>query len=327
MDWHHWAHERDETRAWIDRITAPGGVAEGWTLQVGKRLLGLSRTAVDPPFWPILDKWTSGSASAGADRIHTVAHLLTEAAQDDQLARDAHKKLLDWAKNVNAQQREVVAHVCSGSYGRRWPHRALVRLRHILDRDDAATEVAASALVAYAARTTDGLTRVVDTIESWLDRYETSPAGPRAFLALIEPASDNRVLANLIDIARTTPRILDFLIGGWSATLQQPDVREQAHRVLLGWARAVHEGQVDRDFTFKILTDVRNAHTPVDAMSRFLYGSPEHEDPALVDARLTLANLRACNHFECSRSDCPLRKPPSAPTADSAAEGAGEPGQ
>ncbi|MGW8398221.1 hypothetical protein ACWGLP_16255 [Streptomyces lydicus] len=326
MDWHHWAHERQATREWIERITASGGAAEHWAKQVGERLLELSRTEVDPPFFEVLEHWTTASSQTDAQRIRIVAQLLTRAAQTDELGRDTHKKLLDWAtRQKNPYQREAVARVCSGSYGQRWPHTALVRLRHILGHDDAATEIAEDALVAHAASGGRGLTHVVETVESWLDKHPSHPAGPRAFLALTDPSRPNNVLASLIAIAQASPSIRDFLISGWHTTLKQSEVRERAHQVLVSWAQAVHEDHLNRDFTFGVLTDVRNAHEPVDAMSRFLYGSPEHEDPALIAARFALANLRACTHTQCSRPDCPLTQSPITADGYSSEEVLGEP--
>lgn len=326
-DWHHWADERDETRAWIERITASDGVAVAWSKQIGERLIELSRTAVDPPFFTVIEKWTAPGAGADTERVRTVAQLLARAAQTDELARDTHKKLLDWSKKTNPRQREAVAQLCSGVYGQRWPHIALVRLRHILAQGDDATAIATHALATHATGSGEGLTRVVDTVESWLEKFPGHPAGPRAFLALVDPSRSANVLARLIELAQASPRVRDFLISGWWATLDQPDVRDWAHRVLLTWAQAVHQEQLDRNFIFGILTDVRNAHTPVDAMSRFLYGSPEEEDPALIEARFALANLRACEHGKCARPDCPLKQPPNAPAGHGAWEGADEPEQ
>ncbi|MGK5497566.1 hypothetical protein [Streptomyces sp. URMC 125] len=310
MDWHHWTTERKDTEKWIKHITAPGGVAEAWVPQIGERLLELSLTAVDPPLFSILDEWTD-AAAPGTERLQLVARLLTKASEKGELAQRTHSKLLDWAKVQKASQREVVARTCGGDYGRRWPHRALVRLRHILAQDDEATQIASNALVEYAARAGTGLTLVIDTIETWLEKYPTHPAGPRAFLALTNPAHPVSALDKLIPLAQTSPRVRDFLITGWQKTLGQPEVRDQAYQVLLAWAQAVHDEQLDMDFTFGVLTDVRNAHTPVDALSRFLYGSPDHEDQALINARRALANLRTCLHTQCARPDCPLGQPES----------------
>jgi hypothetical protein len=308
MDWHHWTTERKDTEEWIKRITAPDGVAEAWAPQIGERLLELSLTAVDPPLFSVLDAWTD-AAAPGTDRLHLVARLLAEASRKDELAQRTHSKLLDWAKPQKASQREVVARVCAGDYGRRWPHRALVRIRHILAHDDEATQIAANALVEYAARAGTGLTLIIDTIETWLEKYPTHPAGPRAFLALANPTHPISALDKLIPLAQTSPRVRDFLITGWQNTLKQPEVRDQAYQTLLAWAQAVHDEQLDTDFTFGVLTDVRNAHTPVDALSRFLYGNPAHEDQALINARRALANLRTCHHTQCARPDCPLSQP------------------
>ncbi|MFF9653294.1 hypothetical protein [Streptomyces sp. NPDC014622] len=321
MDWHHWADERTETRQWLARITAPNGVAEAWTEQIGSRLLELSITAVESPFFTILDTWTS--TSAGEERLRIVTELITRAAETEELARDAHKQLLDWAPKPHAHRRKVVAQACAGRYGTRWPHMALVRLRHILAIDDEATRIAATALTNHAAQSTDGFRRVVETIETWFERYPTHLAGSRAFLALTDPA--HSVLNTLMSAAQATPAIRDFLINGWMQTLRQPDVRDHAHQILLGWARAAHEGRLDRTATFGILTDVRNAHTPLDAMSRFLYGSPDQDDHALIEARLALANLRACNHTQCSEPRCPLKEAAESLPDTSAAGGTGEP--
>ncbi|MFF2780985.1 hypothetical protein ACFVU3_39590 [Streptomyces sp. NPDC058052] len=325
MDWHHWADEREQTRKWLERITAPDGVAAPWAAQIGRRLLELSRTAAaDPPFFPVLTEWTA--PAPGQTRIEDVTQLLTHAAATDGMARETHKVLLDWASpKANPHRREIVARVCSGAYGKRWPHAALVRLRHLLNHDDLAAQIAADTLATYADSTGTAFGHVIDTVESWLERYPSYSAGARGFLALVQSSTANSTLTKLITTAQASPKIRDFLITGWWATLEQPGVREQAHQVLLAWARAVHEGHLDRDFTFGILTDVRNAHTPVDAMSRFLYGSPEHEDPALIDARFALANLQACQHERCFRPDCPnLQSAPSAGQA-AATEGAEEP--
>ncbi|MCX5278149.1 hypothetical protein [Streptomyces virginiae] len=324
MDWHHWADEREQTRIWLARITAPGETAAAWVDQIGERLLELSRTEVDPPFFSMLEEWTATPEATA--RIETVARLLTQAAESDELARQTHKTLLDWAsQKSNPHRRVVVAQVCRGTYGQQWPHTSLVRLRHLLGNDDPAAGIAASAMTAYAGSTAQAFAHVIDAVESWLERFPTHPAGPRAFLALADPANPHSTLTRLITAAQSSPKLRDFLITGWWATLEQPDVRERAHQVLLAWAQAIHEKRLDRTFTFGILTDVRNAHTPVDAMSRFLYGSPEHDDPALIDARYALANLRACSHTRCPQPDCPNTPASGTPTEVGAAGGGGEP--
>ncbi|RSS94820.1 hypothetical protein EF903_05940 [Streptomyces sp. WAC05292] len=308
MDWHHWADERAETRQWLERITSPNGVAAPWVKQIGERLLELSRKAVDGPFFPILDAWTT-NADQDARRITVVAHLLTQAAAREELSRETHKKLLDWAKKGNAIQRQVVARVCSGPYGQKWPRTTLVRLRHILTLDDAACSVAVDALATYAAIGPTEFTRAVDTVETWLYKHPTHPAGPRAFLALTDADRPEGILDKLIALAQRTPAVRDFIVSGWSTTLEHPEVRDRAYQSLVGWANAVHADRLERGFTFGLLKEVRNVHEPVDAMSRFLYGSPEQENPAIVAARFALANLRqGSNSSQCPHADCPLQR-------------------
>ena len=308
MDWHHWTDEREATKIWVRDITATGCVAAGWAKQVGERLLQMSREAVDPPFFDVVDHWIN---AAGVDdqRIRIIAELLTEAARTE-LARETDKRLLAWAQRGSRSQRQAAAQVCAGLYGRRRPNMALVRLRHIFGTDDDAAKIAANALT-RAAQTNSGLNLIVETVISWLEKHPAHPGGPRAFLALIDPSEDTQLLSRLLTIAQGSPKIRDFLIDGWQATLQRTDVQEQAYQVLLGWAQAVHEGRLNREFTFGVLTEVRNEHTPLDAMSRFLYGNRD-EDPVLVDARLTLANLpslHTCSHASCPQSDCPTKDP------------------
>lgn len=309
-DWHHWADEREETRAWIERITASDGVAKYWTKQVGERLLELSQTAVDPPFFSVLEKWVT-EADKNDDRVDIVAQLLTQAAHTEELSRNTHKTLLDWAsQKVNSRKRKTVARVCSDNiYGKRWPHRALVRLRHVLAYDDDAAEIAACALKNHAASSPEELSRIVKTIQNWIENYPEHAAGPRAFLALVDPSQSDCAAPLLINSVQTNPQIRDFLISGWNQTLKHPDVREKSHNVLLAWSQAVHHRELDQKSTFGILTDVRDSHTPVDAMSRFLYGNPETEDPALVNARFALANLHYCDHNQCPQPECPLKQP------------------
>lgn len=304
MDWHHWADERSETKEWLERITAPNGVAADWAKQIGERLLDLSCSANDPPFFKVMETWV-GTNGIDNDRLHVIAHLLTKSAQCSKLIRETHKKLLEWS-HKGPQQRQVVALVCNGSYGLRWPHIALVRLRHLLSVEDEASELAANALIKYATMGGDELIRIVDTIEGWIDKYRNHPASARAFLALVNPSTAQHVLSSIITLAQTTPRFRDFLVTGWCAALEQAEVSEQAYLTLLAWARSVEEGSLSREFAYSILTDVRSFHTPVDAMSRFLYGNPEQEDPALISARFALANLRPCAHATCPNPSCPI---------------------
>ncbi|WP_164492546.1 hypothetical protein [Streptomyces sp. CNQ-509] len=319
-DWHHWADERDETTEWLKRISAPGGIAESWSQQIGERVLELSRTAVDGPFFPLIGDWIN-AVDMGSDRIPVVARLLTEAAFTDELARETHRMLLNWAGKSNGAQRMTVALACSGEYGQRWPSRALVRLRHILAQDDDATKVAAKALVSHAARGSGALARVAGVVEGWFEEYSGHPAGPRAFLALVDPEGAATVLKRLVEIAQKSPDVRDFLISGWLAALRHPALREQTFRSLLTWAQAAHGGQLQRDFTFGILTEVRDQHTPLDAMYRFLYGSPERDDQAIIDARFALAKLSACEHGTCAHPDCPLRKPVTANESEESTAG------
>lgn len=302
MDWHHWADERSETMEWLARITGPDGVAKDWISQIGDRLLALSRTAAEPPFFKVLETWSTSPADS--KRHHIVAALLTQAAMADKLAREAHQKVLDWAKKGTTAQRVIAARVCNGSYGAQWPGRSLVRLRHLLGRNDEATPIAAAALSAHAARSPEGLEQVVNAIGTWTEEHPQHPGGPRAFLTLADPQQP--AIATLVTLAPHRPAIQDFLITGWMRTLQQPDVRDQAHQTLVDWARAVQEDRLERVTAFRILTDVRNAHTPVDALSRFLYGSPDHDDQAVIDARLALASLPAQRHRACPAPQCPL---------------------
>ncbi|WP_326796959.1 hypothetical protein OG946_17155 [Streptomyces sp. NBC_01808] len=307
-DWHHWADERDETTRWLKRISAPGGIAEAWSQQIGERVLELSRTAVEAPFFPLIGDWIN-AVDVGSDRIPVVARLLTEAALTDELARETHRTLLNWAAKSNSAQRMSVALVCRGDYGQRWPSRALVRLRHILAQDDDATEVAAAALISHAERGSGALSRAAGVVEGWIEDYPGNPAGPRAFLALVDPEGAATVLKRLMALAQKTPEVRDFLISGWLAALHHTALREQTFSSLLTWAQAAHAGQLQRDLTFGILTEVRDQHTPLDAMYRFLYGSPERDDQAIIDARFALAKLSACEHGASAHPDCPLGSP------------------
>ncbi|MEV7357514.1 hypothetical protein [Kitasatospora sp. NPDC091276] len=304
MDWHHWADERSTTREWLLKITAPGAVAAKWAQQIGDRLLELSRTAIDGPFFPIVEAW---AGIDDADRSAIVSGLMARAASTPELARKAHKTLLDWAKASTESRRAVVADVCSGSYRQTWPHSAFTRLRHLLAYDDAPARTAAQAVIMHGSASGTGLVHVVNTVDTWLDRYAQSPTSARAFLALADPEPQHSVLPNLLTLARSEPQYRDFLIEGWRVTLSQHEVRDQAHDVLVAWARAAYDDRLDPQLIFELLTDVRNAHTPLDAMSRFLYGHPDREDPALIGARLALANVRACDHAACSRADCPVQ--------------------
>lgn len=310
-DWRHWISERAVTRAWLVDITAPGGVAAAWARQVGERLLELSRTAAEGPFFPVMEEWAKLS---DGDRIAIVAELLTKAASVPELARRAHQVLLDAAQSPVTSRRSVVAHVCQGRYRDTWPHRAFTRIRHLLKYDDEPARIAAQALVAHAGRGDRELARVVNSVDTWLNRFPKSSSSSRGFLALVDPSWPSSVFPTLMRLAQSQPQYRDFLVEGWQATLSQPEVRDQAYGVLLAWAQAAHENKADRAFTYDLLTEVRDAHTPLDAMSRFLYGNPEQEDPALVSARLALASLPGREPTRCPRPDCPLTASEREPT-------------
>ncbi|MFJ1551838.1 hypothetical protein, partial [Streptomyces sp. NPDC088246] len=313
-DWHHWAEERQATTDWLKRITAPGVIPDPWPEQIAMRLLELSRNAIDPPLFPVLKSWIEATTSADDPRLHTAASIFTAAATTPELEHATHRYLLDFTKG-KLNHRTTVALVCRGPYGTRHPHKALTRLRWVLGPpvEDPATAIATDALITHATASNDGFTRVINAVETWLSRYEEHAAGPRAFLALADPAQG--VLPQLLTRAQASPREREFLVEAWTTTLTHPAVRERAYTILVAWAQAVHDRRFDQDFVFSLLIDVRNAHTPRDAMSRFLYGNPEAEDPALVEARHALANLHTCRHTVCARPDCGLRPQPSGASA------------
>ncbi|WP_203664970.1 hypothetical protein [Actinocatenispora rupis] len=308
MDWHHWADERTATRKWLISITEPGAVAERWAEQIGTRLLELSRTASEDPFMPVIDEW---SKLDNVDRTAIVSRLLAQAVNVPRFAAATHKMLLEWAKSSVPSRRAIVGQVCSGSYREIWPHRAFTRLRHLLAYDDESSHNAADTLIVHARASSAGFSHVINTVDAWLDRFPQSPTSARAFLALVDPFHHKAILPSLVKLAETQPQYRDFLIGGWRIALSLPEVTEDAYKTLVDWVNAAHDNRLKQGFIFELLVDVRNAHTPLDAMSRFLYGHPDHEGPALIEARRALTNVRTCNHESCVRADCPVvnRKP------------------
>jgi hypothetical protein len=306
LDWHEWSTERAATSIWLKRITAPDGEAADWLEQIGDRLLDLSLTAVNPPFFEVLESWIGPSTVRDGERLATIAALLTKASATTRFGRATHQKLLDWASSSRPGHRAVVATTCAGEYGRQLPRKAFTRLRWILNNEvqDEATNIAAETLIDHAQANDEELTRVVQAVESWIGKDQL--AGARAFLALVDATPGNGIAPSLLNAGRFSSSLRDFLVSGWISSLRQDTLRERAHQVLLSWAGAVRDQILDRDFAFGILSSARDAHLPRDAMSRFLYGSPEQEDIGLIEARHALANLRACNHARCDRADCPL---------------------
>ncbi|WP_157518977.1 hypothetical protein [Herbidospora mongoliensis] len=295
MDWHHWPDERVATVDWINRISARNGVASGCLQGIGRRLLEISKKPADSPFFEVLSAWI-GACSETDDRIPVIADLVNKAAEVEELRREVHRLLLVWAKGDSVPHRLVAARVCNLRYGIRWPRIGLVRIRHLLSRDDAAASVAAKAMITYALISDENKTRVISTVRSWLEKHPTQASTSRAFLSLVHSAEPPGVIDSLLRLVSGDVKIHDFLVSGWATALSQPEVHRQAYTTLRTWASGVQAGWLDRDVTYGLLSEIRDAHTPIDALSHFLYGMPEEDDQALINARVALANLPVCDH-------------------------------
>lgn len=309
LDWFHWPEEREETVSWILDITKDKGRVSFDLRRFGDRILALTRS--EPATGPLLRIVREWAYSESDDHVRESARLLVKAESSSRLAKETDEKMRQWAQADSTGLRRSVALACAQGYGKWEPNKALIRLRWILHNkkvDDATTE----AMSAFRKRAFSGkseLLRATKALEKWFEEYHPdSPAAPRAFLALVDPdVRETNLLPGLLSSARSDRAVYGLLVHFWELSLDHPDVHEYAYKVLSGWMQGAYEGTLSSNLVYQIIEDVQKSRTPRDALARLLYGDPETENPALVEARKNLARGQ-CVHVECAHSNCPFKE-------------------
>ncbi|MER7694220.1 hypothetical protein [Streptomyces sp. NPDC097610] len=312
---------------WIQRVTAPRGLALPRIDAIAELLAGLAAAENDLRPIDITQAWAQNRATQQA-----AATLLATAAQHPTLGSDVRGRLRTWASNPPEGAATVAAVACQGAFASLYPRQALTCLRWILDRphnDQAVTEAA------QALRTMAGnlhlLPEVWEAVTAWRNSPATGDRGyraaRRAFIALLTPQSEPSPAPLLLANALTDAATADDLAAGWCAVLEDSAFDEQAESLLTNWAQAVADAVLDKDAVSHILNRVIDQHLMTGPMAAFLMGreGPVHTSAAVIDLRKHLmisyrkgaATLPPAGPHEASASDAPAPPRPEPRTTPS----------
>lgn len=284
--WHQRADIHDPLLKWLDGVVS-GKAGPPRLAPVSDLLVELAITENDIHVVDKIKKWID--ASGGEGHLQLIARVLTRAAEADGLGPTVRARLLQWAQDDSESVVEVVALVCQGGFARHFPRQALVRLRHILGREERgpAVERAETALRAMAAE--DGqLPGVWRTVIPWATKAR-SLAGHRAFLSLLNPETDPFVLQVMLAAAQRDTAIEDALVNGWSAALDNPLVHPECRHLIHQWAHARADGVVPRELVTDILNRVIARHLLSVPISALVVGEPGVSyDEAVIELRSDL---------------------------------------
>lgn len=273
---------------WIDSITGAKGLGADRLAAISDLLVELAIAESDVRVIDQIHAWID-NGEGSAEHHKMIARVLTIAAESDSLGAKVRAKLLDSAQSPSCAVATVVALVCQGEFAEHYPRQALVRLRHILDRDevDDAVLAAQSALRDMAARE-DQLPRVWSTVIKWATEKKHL-AGHRAFLSLLDPSVDPYVLQVMLTAAQQDPDVRNALEEGWNVALADSRVAAECRKLLISWAHARGSQQVPADTVTEILNRVVVQHLYSTPISALIFGEPgvAHE-AAVIDLRKEL---------------------------------------
>ncbi|GLY16324.1 hypothetical protein LWF15_32930 [Kineosporia rhizophila] len=230
--------------------------------RAGQTLLNLADRQCDAS--PVLDlaqEWVR------TDRMASAARLVSEAATSSSIGRATRKRLYDWSKlsNIDNRIHFLVAEVCSGDMALSYPEVALTRLRHLANRDDDLVRQEVVTKVHHMA--SHGVMKFAlerEVIE-WTGAAESLRArcGRKAFLALAREWEPNSMTPLMV--ARVSPSIdaTEVLGNGWRAVLLDATTRAKARETAWGWLDAANEGRAPQELI--VNTFARASRTTGDA--------------------------------------------------------------
>ena len=248
--WDQWPRCQATLLEWL-ADPLPSGVEPPRSLY--EKLAGvLLRLAVerDPaPVMEALRRWW-----IGPERREHAVRVISAAATHHRVGARVRHRLYGWAKKTGDRDLVcTVADVCGGELGRRHPHIALTRLRHIAaGRDEAVSHAVVRALTSLAAQ--QELTgAVAREIRRWVTGDEAARlrTGRVAFLTLAASRDSTGEPALL----RTGDSFPELAASGWRAVLDErpaPPVDERV-AAIAGWFTAALPDARRRDRTLTIL--------------------------------------------------------------------------
>ncbi|RSO06909.1 hypothetical protein DMH18_25990 [Streptomyces sp. WAC 06783] len=274
--------------AWLSYLTSPQQPGAKRLGPISDLLVELAKAQNDIRVIDKIRDWIDHSDAT--EHLKLIARVLATAAEADALGPTVRARLLKWSQNPATSVAKTVALVCQTTFADRYPHQALVRLRHILGRTDRDTAVTAAEQALRSMADQDHqLPLVWDTISKWAVEPRHL-AGHRAFLSLLDPSTDPFALRVMLAAAEKQTEVKEALIQGWSAVLSDERVNPEAGDLLIAWAHArANDDLVPADLVTDILRQVVGRHLMSTPISALVFGEPDvRYDAAVIDLRKEL---------------------------------------
>ncbi|WP_432928335.1 hypothetical protein ACQPZZ_01880 [Microbispora sp. CA-135349] len=274
---------------WIEEVTAPNQPGEAHLETLSKTLVDFAAEEDHIDLLGLAQKWTEAESASG-DRHRLVATMLDAASQSPTLGPAVRSTLLKWSSAGPVELATVVALTCQGSFAREYPRQALVRLQWILRRPhhDEAVREAEKAIRTMAADATLLVNHVWPNITKWVSKDQLL-SGRRAFLALVDPQSDDSSsLAALLAVAATNTKLMDAFVDAWKEVLKDATVEAHAQNVLAAWASGIAAGTLPEAPSLEILQRIVFSHLTSSPISALLYGAQHMDQDSSHDALVFL---------------------------------------
>ncbi|MEV1318394.1 hypothetical protein AB0J14_20195 [Micromonospora arborensis] len=169
---------------------------------------------------------------------HAAVEAVTGACFDQHAGRTVHRLLLTWSKSDQTPLQAAVAEVCAGSFGRAYPGKALVRLRHLASAASGETLPAVKDAVQGLWKDLTVRPALTAEVAAWClsDEMRRKRSGRFAFTALAE-MKDSAGTPLLLWEATSNPSgdVAQLVTAGWRAILAADDDKEAQVAVTRAW--------------------------------------------------------------------------------------------
>ncbi|MET8550166.1 hypothetical protein [Micromonospora zamorensis] len=213
---------RDSAASRIDRADAIAEFVLAWSLRHNQPML----------LQELVDKWHNTLVWPAAVRA------VTNACFDQHSGRAVHRLLLSWSKSGQPSLLTAVAEVCAGSFGRAYPGKALVRLRHLASSASAETLTAVKEAVQGLWNDLSVRPSLIAEVVAWCGSTDPrrNRSGRFAFAALAEMADSAGVPLLLRQIiSNPSDDIARLVTVGWKAILDVDEDKEAQVAATRAW--------------------------------------------------------------------------------------------
>jgi hypothetical protein len=287
--WREYPMLRPQTLKWMCAVVNLPGYNSRDTDRLGSLLVAMAVVADHRLVLDAVSKWSTGTGREGA----LATAVLTPGLDDDDLRPSILNVLRGWAQSSSSVQQQMVAEMCRG--GKVQPQRALIRLKWILCKpaDVESVRKAGEALRALASESRDTAITVLNTIQSWADRWPA--AAGRGFLHLLANNDGIDVAANLLRQAATDIELRRALLDGWVRAWKMPHDVDGAADGLSTWSSAIDAGRLDH-VAEELLVEAILSHLKATRSLDAVLPSRDHPGPARDTARFRILR-RATDTF------------------------------